>query len=561
MKTTSVTTLTQLNDALQDATVQRIRLLNDITGDFTLTRKVDLALNGFKVTGNVGINHNEAGTVTIEAGTIEGDLTVNTPNATVVNQANVTGTASIQDVADNTFDNSGRLKKLEVTDPNGARIINHKPNLIETFIIDSPAPVELSGVFETVEILQDSFITFAENTTLEELKADENVSVEVIKPKSVEIKVAPTQMKESELKLDDAATLRKIRALIEQLKPYLENKQPDDVQVEQFIQLMSETNTLIHPLYDKDPRGTLVQNLLKDIVTIEKQFMDSIPTPEDLAEAANNFKVEIENATAEEGAYFDFPEVSGDIRFYLSSDYEVTEKYMIPDRPLHEDEVRHVFVAYTFSKNNKHLTQRGYFNIPAGNGEITFTLLEPNKYRGLGDYTTSESYQLSEEGPYRIKVKEGKTAGDLLDSSLLSESKKELTLTVVERVLEPITVTGDYHLELSKSYNVINNKIVFHNSLDKTDPNYVSIGESSGFLFDEKMQTLHYHGEISTIDLQREFKEKYLSQHPEETEESVHVNFVRFLKPEDQLKTGHVLISMSERGHEGTFMIELMTGE
>lgn len=54
MKTTSVTTLTQLNDALQDTTVQRIRLLNDITGDLTLTRKVDLALNGFKVTGNVG---------------------------------------------------------------------------------------------------------------------------------------------------------------------------------------------------------------------------------------------------------------------------------------------------------------------------------------------------------------------------------------------------------------------------------------------------------------------------------------------------------------------------
>ncbi|WP_214736722.1 hypothetical protein [Exiguobacterium sp. s162] len=561
MKTTSVTTLTQLNEALQDTTVQRIRLLNDITGDLTLTRKVDLALNGFKVTGNVGINHNEAGTVTIEAGTIEGDLTVNTPNATVVNQANVTGTASIQDVADNTFDNSGRLKKLEVTDPNGARIINHKPNLIETFIIDSPAPVELSGVFETVEILQDSFITFAENTTLEELKADENVSVEVIKPKSVEIKVAPTQMKESELQLDDAATLRKIRALIEQLKPYLENKQPDDVQVEQFIQLMSETNTLIHPLYKKDPRGTLVQNLLKDIVTIEKQFMDSIPTPEDLAEAANNFKVEIENATAEEGAYFDFPEVSGDIRFYLSSDYEVSEKYMIPDRPLHEDEVRHVFVAYTFSKNNKHLTQRGYFNIPAGNGEITFTLLEPNKYRGLGDYTTSDSFQLSEEGSYSIEVKEGKTAGDLLDSSLLAESKKEFTLTVVERVLAPITITGDYHLELSKSYNVINNKIVFHNSLDETDPNYVSIGESSGFLFDEKMQTLHYHGEISTIDLQSKFKEKYLSQHPEETEESVHINFVRFLKPEDQLKSGHFLISMSERGHEGTFMIGLMIGE
>lgn len=87
------------------------------------------------------------------------------------------------------------------------KMINHNPNLIETFVIDSPAPVQLSGVFETVEVLQDSFITFAENTTLGELKADEYLSVEVIKPTSLNIKVAPTQMKESEQQLDDTTRI------------------------------------------------------------------------------------------------------------------------------------------------------------------------------------------------------------------------------------------------------------------------------------------------------------------------------------------------------------------
>lgn len=547
-------------EALSDQTVQRVQLLNDLNSDITVTRKLDLALNGFTVTGNVVFNHNESGTITMEQGTIQGDLTVNTPGATVINKANVTGTASIQDVADNTFDNSGQLKKLEVTDPNGARIINRGASLIETFIIDSPAPIELSGSFETIEILQDSFLTLAENTTLDELKAEETVSVEVIKPASVEIKVAPPQMRESELQLDDATVVRKVHGLIERMKPFLEKDLSDEAVVNQFIELSSEASELSGILYQKDPRGTLTQQLLGESGTISNKFFELIPTPEDLGRIFNDFKIEIVDATKEEGAHFVFPEVPEGIRFYLSSDYQVTEKYMIPTRPSNDDEMRHVFVSYTFSKGNKHLSKKGFFHIPSGDGEITFELMGPNEYFMLGDYTNGKDFQLSKEGYFMIKVTEGKTVGELLNSALLAERKKQVTLSVFERPLKPFTITGEYHLELSKQFNLINYEIVQDNELDENDLDYVSIDEA-GFILDEKSEILRYKGEITSNELQWALKEDYLKKHPEENSDYLNINFVRFLTDEDELKSGYQLISESEHGNEGIYRIEMMPNQ
>lgn len=60
--------------------------------------------------------------------TITGDLTVNTPEASVVIDPSVTvqGTPNIIDVASATFLNNGNLGNVNITDATGTRFINSK---------------------------------------------------------------------------------------------------------------------------------------------------------------------------------------------------------------------------------------------------------------------------------------------------------------------------------------------------------------------------------------------------------------------------------------------------
>lgn len=61
---------------------------------------------------------NATGTITLGAGTLTGNLTVNTPNATFVNNANVGGTVFINNVSANTWNENASGNKLEFNDPN-----------------------------------------------------------------------------------------------------------------------------------------------------------------------------------------------------------------------------------------------------------------------------------------------------------------------------------------------------------------------------------------------------------------------------------------------------------
>lgn len=80
-----------------------ITLTENVTMDINLVKLVNLDLNQKTVNGDVKITSSQSGTLTISAGTITGNLTVNVPSATVNNSATVERIINIKDVSDNTW--------------------------------------------------------------------------------------------------------------------------------------------------------------------------------------------------------------------------------------------------------------------------------------------------------------------------------------------------------------------------------------------------------------------------------------------------------------------------
>lgn len=121
----TVANKTDLDAALKDTEIKTIKFSGAYTGDITATRLVNIDLNGVTIDGNVSITSDEAGEITISAGAITGNLTVDTKNATVSNSATVNGLTTITDVKSGTFNNSGNLNGgVVITDPNGCSFNN-----------------------------------------------------------------------------------------------------------------------------------------------------------------------------------------------------------------------------------------------------------------------------------------------------------------------------------------------------------------------------------------------------------------------------------------------------
>ena len=94
----------KLQDAIDSAAENgTVTLTEDVTMSVNLSKLVNLNLNGKRITGSVTITSDTTGTITISAGTITGNLTVDAKNATVNNEATVNGTITITDVASGTW--------------------------------------------------------------------------------------------------------------------------------------------------------------------------------------------------------------------------------------------------------------------------------------------------------------------------------------------------------------------------------------------------------------------------------------------------------------------------
>ncbi|ARD48831.1 hypothetical protein [Sporosarcina sp. P33] len=140
-----------------------VSLKGNITKNIVINKLVNLDLNGKKITGNVTINTPAKGTINLKNGSIDGNLTVEAPQATVNNELTVTGNININNVAFGTWNEKANGNKLVVNDPDGIKLTVAPGKTVATITVAPEAVGE---------------VTITNNGTIE--KVDAQASVELV---------------------------------------------------------------------------------------------------------------------------------------------------------------------------------------------------------------------------------------------------------------------------------------------------------------------------------------------------------------------------------------------
>jgi predicted outer membrane repeat protein len=101
-----VSTAAELAAALQNTLITTIRFSSNITASISANRLVNLDFSTYILNGNVLVETSDTGVMVFDGSAttgITGNLTVDTPNATVTNNVNVGGTILIRDVSGSTW--------------------------------------------------------------------------------------------------------------------------------------------------------------------------------------------------------------------------------------------------------------------------------------------------------------------------------------------------------------------------------------------------------------------------------------------------------------------------
>ncbi|WP_143404788.1 hypothetical protein [Exiguobacterium sp. HVEsp1] len=97
------------------------------------------------IDGNVTITGDTSGDIDLQNLTITGNLTVNTPNATVNNSATVNGTIDIQDVKDGTWNERTNGNTIVVNDTTGIRVVIAENIKVNSLTLNQPTTLEVSS--------------------------------------------------------------------------------------------------------------------------------------------------------------------------------------------------------------------------------------------------------------------------------------------------------------------------------------------------------------------------------------------------------------------------------
>jgi len=169
-----------LNAALKNSNVQNIVLEKDFTTNVSVDRLVNIDLNNKTLTGDLSFSTTQAGSIKLGKGTVTGNLTVDTPNVSFTNEATVSGTTTIKDVANNTFTNNGSLQAVVLQDSNGTRFVNGQTGKITNGLtVDTTANVSLEGQFEKVILKQSAKVALKEDAKIVDLNTSDNVQATV----------------------------------------------------------------------------------------------------------------------------------------------------------------------------------------------------------------------------------------------------------------------------------------------------------------------------------------------------------------------------------------------
>ncbi|NYF23549.1 hypothetical protein [Sporosarcina sp. JAI121] len=105
---------------------------------------------------------NATGTITLDAGTLTGNLTVNTANATFVNNATVGGTVFINNVSANTWNENGVGNKLNFNDPDaGTKLVIGAGKTVASLTLNKPAIVTIPATSTVTDLTVASTATGA----------------------------------------------------------------------------------------------------------------------------------------------------------------------------------------------------------------------------------------------------------------------------------------------------------------------------------------------------------------------------------------------------------------
>lgn len=534
MKSVQVNNIQTFNEALTDETVGRIVLLNDLNGDITIQRKVNVDLNNFTLSGNLSMQHTESGTVTIGSGVITGDLSIDTPNATVINHADVNGQTTIEDVAENTFDNLGELHAVKFVDPNGGRLINRNSTAVGTLVIDSPASITLSGNFDMITVAQSMSFILEADANIKEMQADQSVSVEIVASPTAVIEKKPEGFKLVDYSIETLNQQKVLRHEIVELNALLSGDWNDEVFVESFIQQLQQA----WDTFSKLPDTLETRRLGSDLSKLDSAY-ENIPAAPDLQQAFDSFVPTIREATSLNGASIEVPSLQDQgIYVYSASHDDIWDRFDIPARPSKENEVRHILFSIIFQKGHKSLQRDFLIHIPYGTTEITYEILEPDDRPANSDYVTSDSFEFdSSNGD--ILFTEGLTVGDFLSSSLIPN------LSTDYEVFSYMNHADSY---VKESYDAVYDSDMISERLNVIQDEMIS-DEMAGyqevtngsFVLDIEKKELRYKGDIKVWDLQEALTSI-------ESESFGVLNFIDVHGPEVALESRMQLIHKESRG-------------
>ena len=123
--TANVSSAAELNTALGNTNITTINLIASFSASPTITRSLAINFGAYTLTGNVNFIHDGTGTSVLTGNNgnrIVGNLTVDTPNASLNNGVTVSATVTVVDVASTSWTESADGNTITITDPNGATI-------------------------------------------------------------------------------------------------------------------------------------------------------------------------------------------------------------------------------------------------------------------------------------------------------------------------------------------------------------------------------------------------------------------------------------------------------
>lgn len=102
--------------------VTLIELTDDISSDVTINRLVDLNFATFTLTGNLSVEASQFGMMSLEGTatySIDGNISVDTPQATINNNLNISGDITVVDVGANSWNQNGNATGITIEDSDG----------------------------------------------------------------------------------------------------------------------------------------------------------------------------------------------------------------------------------------------------------------------------------------------------------------------------------------------------------------------------------------------------------------------------------------------------------